>query len=191
MAAAMYMAAVEAGAGCVDCSISTLSSFSSQPPVESMKTILESEGFDTGLDAEALAKINAYFMDLKKKRQPASSASVEAVDAGVLVHAIPGGMISNLRSQLAQTRLGYAHQILLPLRQNGNGRFPIGAIGKQGRRVFQNGIPHLQLQALILLAVRIGKHVKADHGLIDLCLSVDRKQADEQKQAADRKCNGK
>jgi oxaloacetate decarboxylase alpha subunit len=102
MAAAMYMAAVEAGAGCVDCSISTLSSFSSQPPVESMKTILESEGFDTGLDAEALAKINAYFMDLKKKRQPASSASVEAVDAGVLVHAIPGGMISNLRSQLAQ-----------------------------------------------------------------------------------------
>ncbi len=102
MAAAMYMAAVEAGAGCVDCSISTLSSFSSQPPVESMKTILESEGFDTGLDAEALAKINAYFMELKKKRQPGSSANVEAVDAGVLVHAIPGGMISNLRSQLAQ-----------------------------------------------------------------------------------------
>ena len=101
MAAAMYMAAVEAGAGCVDCSISTLSSFSSQPPVESMKTILESEGFDTGLDADALAKINSYFIDLKKKRQPASSASVEAVDAGVLVHAIPGGMISNLRSQLA------------------------------------------------------------------------------------------
>lgn len=102
MAAAMYMAAVEAGAGCVDCSISTLSSFSSQPPTESIKTILESEGFDTGLDNAALEKINAYFMDLKKKRQPQSSAAVEAVDAGVLVHAIPGGMISNLRSQLAQ-----------------------------------------------------------------------------------------
>ena len=42
MAAAMYMAAVEAGAGCVDCSISTLSSFSSQPPVETVKTMLES-----------------------------------------------------------------------------------------------------------------------------------------------------
>jgi pyruvate/oxaloacetate carboxyltransferase len=96
------MAAVEAGAGCVDCSISTLSSFSSQPPTESIKTILESEGFDTGLDNAALEKINAYFMDLKKKRQPQSSAAVEAVDAGVLVHAIPGGMISNLRSQLAQ-----------------------------------------------------------------------------------------
>jgi pyruvate/oxaloacetate carboxyltransferase len=98
----MYMAAVEAGAGCVDCSISTLSSFSSQPPVESVKTILESEGYSTSLDNDALGKINSYFMELKKKRQPSSSAKVEAVDAGVLVHAIPGGMISNLRSQLQQ-----------------------------------------------------------------------------------------
>ena len=102
MAAAMYMAAVEAGAGCVDCSISTLSSFSSQPPTESVKVILESEGFETGLDTAALTKINAYFKELKKKRQPSSSVKVEPVDAGVLVHAIPGGMISNLRSQLDQ-----------------------------------------------------------------------------------------
>jgi len=102
MAAAMYMAAVEAGAGCVDCAISTMSSFSSQPPTESIVAILESEGFKTGLDPARLAKINAYFKDLKAKRQPASSARVEPVDAGVLVHAIPGGMISNLRSQLAQ-----------------------------------------------------------------------------------------
>ena len=102
MAAAMYMAAAEAGAGCFDCAISTLSSFSSQPPTESIVSILESEGFDCGLDRAALTKINSYFKDLKQKRQPASSAKVEPVDAGVLVHAIPGGMISNLRSQLAQ-----------------------------------------------------------------------------------------
>ena len=102
MAAAMYMAAVEAGAGCVDCAISTMSSFSSQPPTESIVAILESEGFDTGLDQKKLAEINAYFKGVKAKRQPASSAKVEPVDAGVLVHAIPGGMISNLRSQLAQ-----------------------------------------------------------------------------------------
>jgi len=102
MAAAMYMAAAEAGAGCVDCAISTMSSFSSQPPTESLVSILESEGFDTGLDKAKLVKINGYFRELKKKRQPASSAKVEPVDAGVLVHAIPGGMISNLRSQLAQ-----------------------------------------------------------------------------------------
>ena len=102
MAAAMYLAAAEAGAGCFDCAISTLSSFSSQPPTESVVSILESVGFDCGLDRAALTKINAYFKELKKKRQPASSTKVEAVDAGVLVHAIPGGMISNLRSQLAQ-----------------------------------------------------------------------------------------
>jgi len=102
MAAAMYMAAVEAGAGCVDTAISTMSSFSSQPPTESMVAILESEGFSTGLDQAKLAEINAYFQSVKAKRQPASSAKVEPVDAGVLVHAIPGGMISNLRSQLAQ-----------------------------------------------------------------------------------------
>ena len=102
MAAAMYLAAAEAGAGCFDCAISTLSSFSSQPPVESVKVILESEGFQTNLDTAALTKINAYFRELKAKRQPASTAKVEPVDAGVLVHAIPGGMISNLRSQLAQ-----------------------------------------------------------------------------------------
>ncbi len=102
MAAAMYLAAAEAGAGCFDCAISTLSSFSSQPPTESIVSILESVGFDCGLDRAALTKINAYFKELKKRRQPASSSKVEAVDAGVLVHAIPGGMISNLRSQLAQ-----------------------------------------------------------------------------------------
>ena len=102
MAAAMYMAAAEAGAGCVDCAISTMSSFSSQPPVESVMTILESEGFDTGLKRSKLTEINDYFKKLKSKRQPASCAKVEPVDAGVLVHAIPGGMISNLRSQLAQ-----------------------------------------------------------------------------------------
>lgn len=102
MAAAMYMAAAEAGAGCFDCAISTLSSFSSQPPTESVVSILESEGFDCGLDRAALTKINGYFKELKAKRQPASSAKVEPVDAGVLVHAIPGGMISNLRSQLSQ-----------------------------------------------------------------------------------------
>ncbi|MCQ2392819.1 MAG: pyruvate carboxylase subunit B [Kiritimatiellae bacterium] len=102
MAAAMYMAAVEAGAGCVDTAISTMSSFSSQPPCESIVSILESEGFDTGLDRVKLGEINAYFKELKTTRQPASSRKVEPVDAGVLVHAIPGGMISNLRSQLAQ-----------------------------------------------------------------------------------------
>ena len=102
MASAMYMQAVKAGAGCVDCAISTMSSFSSQPPAETIKAMLESESYSTDLDSDKLSKINSYFMDLKKSRMPASSMKMEAVDAGVLVHAIPGGMISNLRNQLSQ-----------------------------------------------------------------------------------------
>ena len=102
MGAATYLAAAESGAGCIDTAISTLSSFSSQPPAESMLAVLESEGFDSTLDKAKLGEINAYFRKLKGKRQPESSRKVEPVDAGVLVHNIPGGMISNLRSQLAQ-----------------------------------------------------------------------------------------
>lgn len=102
MASTMYMEAIKAGAGCVDCAISTMSSFSSQPPVETLKAMLESESYTTNLDSNKLSKINSYFMNLKKSRMPASSMKMEAVDAGVLVHAIPGGMISNLRSQLSQ-----------------------------------------------------------------------------------------
>ena len=101
MAVAMYLSAVKAGAGAIDTAISTMSSFSSQPPTESLVAIMEAEGYDTGLDHEKLAQINAYFKDLKKVRQPATHAT-EPVDAGVLEHKIPGGMISNLRSQLSQ-----------------------------------------------------------------------------------------
>lgn len=102
MAVAMYLSAVKAGAGCVDTAVSTMSGYSSQPPTETLMAILEAEGYDTGLDHQRIAKINQHFFNLKKKRQPNSSNSVEPVDAGVLEHHIPGGMISNLRSQLEQ-----------------------------------------------------------------------------------------
>lgn len=99
MAVATYLAAAEAGAGAVDCSVSSLSGVSSQPPVETMDAILKSSGFDTGLDLDAIRKISFHFKKLRPLREPAS-ASPDFVDAGVLIHHIPGGMISNLRSQL-------------------------------------------------------------------------------------------
>lgn len=102
MAVAMYMAAVKAGAGALDTAVSTMSGFSSQPPTETLVAILEADGYDTGLDHALVTKANAYFKTLKKQRQPASSGSMESVDADVLEHHIPGGMISNLRSQLQQ-----------------------------------------------------------------------------------------
>lgn len=102
MAPATYLAAVEAGAGAVDCSVATLSGISSQPAVGTMKAILEGLGYETGLNIDAINAINDYFRKLKPARAPKSSAAVEVVDVGVLQHHIPGGMISNMRSQLAQ-----------------------------------------------------------------------------------------
>ena len=102
MAVAMYLSAVKAGAGAIDTAVSTMSGFSSQPPTETLMAILEAEGYDTGLDHKLVAQANAHFKALKKVREPSSAGKVESVDADVLEHHIPGGMISNLRSQLQQ-----------------------------------------------------------------------------------------
>ena len=101
MAVATYLEAVKAGAGAVDTCVSTMSGISSQPPVETIDAIFRTSGFDTGLDIDAIRKIGLHFRKLRPEREPAS-ASREFVDAGVLSHHIPGGMISNLRSQLQQ-----------------------------------------------------------------------------------------
>ncbi len=101
MAVAMYLSAVKAGAGAVDTAVSTMSGFSSQPPTETLAAILEGEGYDTNLDHKLVAKANAHFKSLKKTREPSTGLG-ESVDADVLEHHIPGGMISNLRSQLQQ-----------------------------------------------------------------------------------------
>lgn len=101
MAAAAYLEAAKAGAGALDTCVSSVSGMSSQPPVETMLAILEAEGFETGLDASAISAAARHFRALRGLREP-SSASHDHVDAGVLRHHIPGGMISNLRSQLQE-----------------------------------------------------------------------------------------
>ncbi|MEI6210770.1 MAG: pyruvate carboxylase subunit B [bacterium] len=101
MAVTTYYEGVKAGAGAVDCCVATMSGFSSQPAVETVLAIFEDAGYETGADHHAIEKINNYFLELKPKREPAHGA-VEVVDVDVLEHHIPGGMISNLRSQLQQ-----------------------------------------------------------------------------------------
>jgi oxaloacetate decarboxylase alpha subunit len=99
MAIATYVEGVRAGAGAIDCAISPMSGFSSQPPVETMAAIFAETNYSAGLDIEALEKVAKYFDDLQPKRRQAS-ASTAFIDPGILVHQIPGGMISNFRSQL-------------------------------------------------------------------------------------------
>ena len=103
MALPAYFEGVKAGAGAIDCAISSIGGFSSQPPVETAYAIFEEAGYDTGIDREALRKISSFFDSLAPKRQPTHKAT-KAIDPEILIHQIPGGMISNLRSQLAQQK---------------------------------------------------------------------------------------
>lgn len=101
MAVPTYVEGVRAGAGAIDCAIASMSGFSSQPPVETMNAIFAETSYSPGLDVDALEKIDQYFEELAPRRQQ-SSGSNKFIDPGILVHQIPGGMISNFRSQLAQ-----------------------------------------------------------------------------------------
>jgi len=101
MATATYVEAVRAGAGAIDCAISPMANFNSQPPVETMLAIFEETPYHANLDVEALRKMCKYFLDLMPKRRPSEHPS-NSIDPEILIHHIPGGMISNLRSQLKQ-----------------------------------------------------------------------------------------
>ncbi|NLL13929.1 MAG: acetyl-CoA carboxylase biotin carboxyl carrier protein [Fibrobacter sp.] len=99
MAMATYVEGVRAGAGAIDCAISSMAGFSSQPPVETMAAIFAETNYSAGLDIDALEKVAKYFDELTPSRRQ-TSASQQFIDPGILIHQIPGGMISNFRSQL-------------------------------------------------------------------------------------------
>ena len=101
MATATYVEAVRAGAGAIDCAISPMANFNSQPPVETMLAIFDETPYHANLDIDALRKMCKYFLELMPKRRP-SEHPANSIDPEILIHHIPGGMISNLRSQLKQ-----------------------------------------------------------------------------------------
>jgi pyruvate/oxaloacetate carboxyltransferase len=96
-----YLKAVEAGADILDCAISSLSMGTSGPPTETMVAVLAHTDRATGMDVGLLTEISDYFRMIRKKYHAWESAFT-AVDPDVLVWQIPGGMISNLSSQLEQ-----------------------------------------------------------------------------------------
>jgi oxaloacetate decarboxylase alpha subunit len=101
MADSAYLEGVRAGAGAVDCAISSMAGFSSQPPVETIEAIFRETEYNVDLDLEALRKVNKYFKNLTPKRSKGRGFE-PIIDSEILVHQIPGGMISNFRSQLEQ-----------------------------------------------------------------------------------------
>ncbi len=101
MATAAVLKAVEAGVDIVDTAISSLALITSQPPTETIVSILQGTERDTGLNLNLLAEISGYFAEVRKKYAKFESG-MKSVDVRVLQYQIPGGMLSNLMSQLRE-----------------------------------------------------------------------------------------
>ena len=99
-----YLKAIEAGVDVVDCAISPMSMGTSQPPTESLVATLRESEYDTGYDLKLLTEIADYFKPLREKyiESGLMDPKVLSVDVNTLVYQVPGGMLSNLVSQLKQ-----------------------------------------------------------------------------------------
>ncbi len=95
---------IEAGADIIDTAISPLSQGTSHSPTESMVAALQGTEYDTGLDLESFTEIRSYFMDLRKKYIDSGllDTKILTADTKALLYQVPGGMLSNLISQLKQ-----------------------------------------------------------------------------------------
>ncbi len=95
---------VEAGADIIDTAISPMSQGTSHSPTESMVAALQGTEYDTGLNLEAFTEIRNYFMELRKKYIDSGllDTKILTADTKALIYQVPGGMLSNLISQLKQ-----------------------------------------------------------------------------------------
>ncbi|MEQ9394466.1 sodium-extruding oxaloacetate decarboxylase subunit alpha [Haliea sp.] len=101
LSTATILKCVEAGIDNVDTSISSMSMTYGHSPTESVVAILDGTDRDTGLDIEKLASIAAYFREVRKKYAK-FEGSLRGVDARILVAQVPGGMLTNMESQLRE-----------------------------------------------------------------------------------------
>jgi len=102
-----YYRACEAGVDILDTAFSPLAWGTSQPPVESVVAALKGTPYDTCLDLALLSEIAQYFRELREKYYDPLKLidpKAERVDASIIVHQIPGGMFSNLLSQLREQK---------------------------------------------------------------------------------------
>ena len=99
------MKAIEAGADVVDTSISSLSLGPGHNPTESLVEMLEGTGYDTKLDMARLLKLKDYFATIRPRYKEFLS-NITGVETEIFQSQIPGGMISNMESQLKQQGAG-------------------------------------------------------------------------------------
>jgi len=99
-----YLKGIEAGVDVVDCAISPMAMGTSQPPEEPLVATLQGTPYDTGYDITLLSEIASYFNKLREKYLSTGllNTKVMGVDVNALIYQVPGGMLSNLVSQLKQ-----------------------------------------------------------------------------------------
>ena len=104
LASMCLLKGIEAGADMIDTAMSPLAQGTSHAPTESMVAALQGTEFDTGLDLVALSEIREYFMTLREKyiKEGLLDPKMLTADAKALIYQVPGGMLSNLLSQLKQ-----------------------------------------------------------------------------------------
>jgi methylmalonyl-CoA carboxyltransferase 5S subunit len=102
------MKAIEAGADCVDTAISSLALGPGHNPTESLVEMLDGTAYETKIDRKLLVKLKRYFNGVRPRYQEFLS-SFTGVETEIFESQIPGGMLSNMESQLKQQ--GAAHRI--------------------------------------------------------------------------------
>jgi oxaloacetate decarboxylase alpha subunit len=119
-----YLMGVQAGADVIDCALSPLAGGTSQPATETLVAALaEDPDHATGLDLAKLGELAEYFRGVRRKYWKFESGLL-GVDAGVLAHQVPGGMISNLVGQLRDQ--GAEHRLPEVLAENARVRADLG-----------------------------------------------------------------
>jgi pyruvate carboxylase subunit B len=105
MGSMTYLKAIEAGVDIVDTALAPFALRSSQPAVEPIVVALEGTPWDSGLDLSKLLKLGEYLETIAPKyREFLDNTKMAVIDTSVLRHQIPGGMISNMVSQLKQQK---------------------------------------------------------------------------------------
>ncbi len=103
MASMSCLKAIEAGVDIIDTALAPFALRSSHPAVEPIVVALQGTPRDTGLDLAHLFKLGEYFESIAPKyRDFLDTTHMAVIDTGVLVHQIPGGMITNLVAQLKE-----------------------------------------------------------------------------------------
>ncbi len=102
----VYLKAAEAGVDIVDTALSPMANGTSQPTTESLVATLQGTERETGLDLKKLSEAAVHFRKVAQRLQDEGSLNTKVlrVDTNTLLYQVPGGMLSNLISQLAQAK---------------------------------------------------------------------------------------